>query len=109
MIHGFGGGGPVFSRMVVHLRKYFRVTTIDILGLAGSGRPDYNPSSPKEALSFFIEAINKWVTKTALDQSPFHLLGHSFGGYIAAKYAAAHPTHILSLTLFSPIGVDMRP
>jgi len=94
MIHGFGGGGPVFSRMVAHLRKYFRVTTLDIIGLAGSGRPDFQASGPQEALDFFLLALEKWVKLAAFDQAPFHLLGFSFGGYLSAKYAALHPHQI---------------
>jgi pimeloyl-ACP methyl ester carboxylesterase len=41
LVHGFGGGGPVFCKMMAHLSQYFEVTTIDLLGLAGSGRPHY--------------------------------------------------------------------
>ena len=41
MIHGFGGGGPMFCKMVALMRERFSVTTIDLLGLAGSGRPDF--------------------------------------------------------------------
>jgi pimeloyl-ACP methyl ester carboxylesterase len=32
MIHGFGGTGMVFYRMIGVLRKIFRITTIDLLG-----------------------------------------------------------------------------
>lgn len=32
MIHGFGGGGAVFYKMLKHLRLYFEVYTIDLLG-----------------------------------------------------------------------------
>jgi pimeloyl-ACP methyl ester carboxylesterase len=32
MIHGFGGTGIIFYRMIGILRKYFRITTIDLFG-----------------------------------------------------------------------------
>lgn len=42
LVHGFGGCGTVFYRLIEHLRKSFRVTTVDLLGLAGSGRPSFS-------------------------------------------------------------------
>ena len=42
LIHGFGGCGPMFYRILGHLSKSFRVTTFDMLGLGGSGRPSFN-------------------------------------------------------------------
>ena len=41
MIHGYGGGGAVFYKMMKHLREYFEVYTIDLLGQGMSGRPPY--------------------------------------------------------------------
>ena len=32
MIHGFGGGGAVFFKMMYHLSNYFEVMTVDLLG-----------------------------------------------------------------------------
>jgi hypothetical protein len=32
MIHGFGATGIVFYKLIGILRKYFRITTIDMLG-----------------------------------------------------------------------------
>ena len=32
MIHGFGGGGAVFFKMIRHLSSYFEVITVDLLG-----------------------------------------------------------------------------
>ena len=37
MVHGFGGCGAVFYKMIKHLRYCFRITTIDLLGMGGSG------------------------------------------------------------------------
>ena len=32
MVHGFGGGGATFYKMLRHLRNHFEVITIDLLG-----------------------------------------------------------------------------
>ncbi|GAA3265682.1 alpha/beta fold hydrolase [Dactylosporangium vinaceum] len=36
---------------------------------------------------------------------PFHLAGHSFGGWLAAEFAAVYPHLVRSLTLVAPIGL----
>jgi pimeloyl-ACP methyl ester carboxylesterase len=41
MIHGYGGGGAVFSKMIAHMSNYYEVITIDLLGMGASGRPDF--------------------------------------------------------------------
>ena len=32
MIHGFGGGGAIFYKMIKHLKEHYEVITIDLLG-----------------------------------------------------------------------------
>lgn len=39
----------------------------------------------------------------ALAGGPVHLVGHSYGGAVAAAYAQAHADEILSLTLIEPV------
>ena len=41
MVHGFGGGGGAYYKMMKHLSAHFEVITIDLLGQGMSGRPEY--------------------------------------------------------------------
>ena len=41
MVHGFGGAGAFFCRMINYLRNYFQIYTVDLLGLGCSSRPEY--------------------------------------------------------------------
>lgn len=43
----------------------------------------------------------------ALGLGPVHLVGYSFGGWIAAEFAALYPEKVKSLTLLAPMG--LRP
>jgi pimeloyl-ACP methyl ester carboxylesterase len=40
-----------------------------------------------------------------LELGRFHLVGHSFGGWIAAELAAFYPERLRSLTLIAPLGL----
>ena len=58
----------------------------------------------------FVDSLHAWVEKVNLAASgDFYLLGHSFGGYIAAEYAFRHPEKITKIILMSPIGVAIPP
>ena len=42
MLHGYGGSGGLYYKMVAGLRAYFNVTMIDFLGMGCSGRPPFS-------------------------------------------------------------------
>lgn len=69
----------------------FRVTTFDLLGQAGSGRPPFLAKNAPECIDFFQMSLDAWVTATNYDSEKFYILGHNFGGYIAAEYALKRP------------------
>jgi pimeloyl-ACP methyl ester carboxylesterase len=44
-----------------------------------------------------------------MDNEPYHILGHSFGGFIAGRYVLKYPKNVQSLLLLSSVGVTGRP
>ena len=40
---------------------------------------------------------------------PFHLVGHGYGGAVAARIAAANPERVTSMVLYEPTSVDGLP
>ena len=93
MIHGFGATGLIFYKLIGLLRKFFRITTIDFLGMGASGRPPFNLTSGRDSIEYFIHSIEAWVraTKYRDDCDEFYLLGHSLGGNISVHYALRYP------------------
>ncbi|KAI7743666.1 hypothetical protein M8C21_031034, partial [Ambrosia artemisiifolia] len=89
MVHGYAAAQGFFFRNFDALAKHFRVIAIDQLGWGGSSRPDFTCKSTEETEAWFIDSLEEWRKAKNLDK--FILLGHSFGGYIAAKYALKHP------------------
>ncbi|KAL8230801.1 hypothetical protein R6Q57_000579 [Mikania cordata] len=103
MVHGYAASQGFFFRNFDALAKHFRVIAIDQLGWGGSSRPDFTCKSTEETEAWFIDSFEEW--RKAKNLEKFILLGHSFGGYIAAKYALKHPEHVEHLILVGPAGV----
>ncbi|KAL6504727.1 hypothetical protein OROHE_023485 [Orobanche hederae] len=102
MVHGYGASQGFFFRNFDALAKHFKVIAIDQLGWGGSSRPDFTCRSTEETEAWFIDSFEEW--RKAKNLTNFILLGHSFGGYVAAKYAIKHPEHVQQLILVGPAG-----
>ncbi|XP_022997014.1 probable 1-acylglycerol-3-phosphate O-acyltransferase [Cucurbita maxima] len=102
MIHGYAASQGFFFRNFDALASRFRVIAVDQLGWGGSSRPDFTCKSTEETEAWFIDSFEEW--RKAKSISNFVLLGHSFGGYVAAKYALKHPEHVKHLILVGPAG-----
>ncbi|KAM7518202.1 hypothetical protein LguiB_017164 [Lonicera macranthoides] len=102
MVHGYGASQGFFFRNFEFLTKHFKVIAIDQIGWGGSSRPDFTCKSTEETEAWFIDSFEEW--RKAKNLSNFILLGHSFGGYVAAKYALKHPEHIQHLILVGSAG-----
>mmetsp|Transcript_40746 Transcript_40746/g.53456 ORF Transcript_40746/g.53456 Transcript_40746/m.53456 type:complete len:123 (+) Transcript_40746:205-573(+) len=110
MVHGFGGGGAQFFMMVKHLRKYFTIYLIDVLGQGMSGRPDYEIKHDFDStIAYFTESIHAWVAKSELKDQKFTLLGHSMGGMFAGWYALKYPEQVERLVFMSSVGITRTP
>uniref|UniRef100_A0A7N0V3A8 1-acylglycerol-3-phosphate O-acyltransferase n=1 Tax=Kalanchoe fedtschenkoi TaxID=63787 RepID=A0A7N0V3A8_KALFE len=102
MVHGYGASQGFFFRNFDALAKHFRVIAIDQLGWGGSSRPDFTCKSTEETEAWFIDSFEEW--RRAKNLTNFILLGHSFGGYVASKYALKHPEHVQHLILVGSAG-----
>ncbi|XP_051123483.1 probable 1-acylglycerol-3-phosphate O-acyltransferase isoform X2 [Andrographis paniculata] len=102
LVHGYGASQGFFFRNFDALAKHFKVIAIDQLGWGGSSRPDFKCKSTEETEAWFIDSFEEW--RKAKGLTNFILLGHSFGGYVASKYAHKHPEHIQHLILVGPAG-----
>lgn len=77
----------------------FRVVAFDQLGTGASSRPTDASLWTIERYVTEVEAV-----RTALNLGQVHLLGHSWGGWLAIEYALAHPDALNSLILESTVA-----
>jgi len=97
-LHGFGGWATQWRHQLRALADDNRVVALDLRGHGHSSKPhsDY-------AMEEFLGDLDDVLDQLNI-QEPFFLAGHSFGGAIAAEYAAAHPDRLRGLILVSTGG-----
>ena len=75
-------------------RRGWRVVIHDQLGTGASDKPD-DPSL--WTMARYVHEVE--TVRRALDLGSVHLLGHSWGGWLAIEYALHHPDTVKSLVL----------
>lgn len=107
LVHGWAGSWVVYYRLLEALSKDYRLWCIDLLGMGGSSRPEFNVNNHTDALNFFVDSIEEWRKEVKLEK--FTFVAHSLGGYVSAQYALRYPQYIERLFLISPAGVTQSP
>jgi pimeloyl-ACP methyl ester carboxylesterase len=95
LLHGIGSAARSFDRQIAGLASYYRVVAWDAPGYGGS--TNLAPGDPTAAdyataLAAFLDALGVHAC---------HLLGHSLGCLMAARFAVLNPERVLSLSLCS--------
>jgi pimeloyl-ACP methyl ester carboxylesterase len=102
ILHGWGSCAKNWSRVKNYLEERgFKVYVPDLPGF-GENPP------PQEVWS--IDHYAEWARTYCENQnlSPVFLLGHSFGGSIAAKFALKYPEKIKKMFLVAPALVRVK-
>lgn len=96
LIHGFGSdaNGWLFNQPALAEERH-----VVALDLPGHGRSGKDVGSGE--LEVFSHTVTEFLSKKGFER--VHLVGHSLGGAIALKAAAAAP--VASLTLIAPVGL----
>jgi len=128
LCHGFGSGLGFFYNNIDRLlstNQVGRLLLVDWLGMGGSERPPCRRPvrgywgstssswcdsrfSPTQAVDFFIDPLEEWMESKSIAKNVI-LVGHSLGGYLAARYALKYPRRLEKLVLASPVGIPGKP
>lgn len=88
-------GSPRQWRELVSLLSAFEPTPVELTG--HGSRERWNGEHP---MSLMREAAI--IENAAVGGAPFHLVGHSYSGAVALRYALENPHRLISLTLVEP-------
>lgn len=97
---GLGGNFLDWTRVQPLLARHHRVCSYD---RAGAG---YSARSPRPRTADAIGDELRALVEAAGIPRPFILVGHSFGGLVAATYARRHPDDVAGLVLLDAMHPD---
>lgn len=100
-LHSLGGRHTQWSAQLERLRPVRRAVALDF--------PGHGDSEPARDGDHSLERMTRTVAEVvdSLGLGRFVLVGHSFGGGVAMRYAGAHPDRVAGLLLVDPVG-DQR-
>ena len=100
ILHGWGSCSKNWEQVKGLLEnKGYKIFIPDLPGFGN------NPPPPH---SWSLDDYVNWVEKYAQFTEPFFLLGHSFGGSLAAKFAIKNPEKIKKLFLIDTAGIRKK-
>lgn len=95
LLHGIGSRARSFEAQLEGLGGAYRVLAWNAPGYGGSARLAGETPAARD----YADVLRAWLDALGIER--LHLLGHSLGALMAARFAAEHPRRILSLTLAS--------
>jgi len=98
MIHSLAGNTTQWQAQLEHLRKTRRAIAFDMRG-HGQSEPARNHDYSPEAMAQDVAAV-----VDSLQLKKFILIGHSYGGGVAAVYAGQQSDKVAGLLFVDPIG-----
>jgi len=107
LLHGWAGALGLWRDNLPGLAQHYTVYAIDFLGWGLSSRPVI-PGDMAAVVRQKVETLKQWSDAMGLHE--FTLVGHSLGGYVAARFALAFPEVVTRLVLVcaSDIILDER-
>jgi pimeloyl-ACP methyl ester carboxylesterase len=99
LLPGRTSGAPMWEANLPRLAAERTVYALDALGDAGMSVQTRKISDSADQAAWLDQVIAR------LGRPKVHLVGHSFGGWLAANYAVRHPERVASLALLEPVLV----
>src|SRR6478736_4438770 len=101
-------GGPVLdqSYMIDHFKELSKNHRLIFYDQRASGNSTSDVDTSTMTMKTLIDDIDQLRQKLGLDQ--VHILGHSWGGMLAAKYAIEYPLKVKSLVLCDAMPPSFR-
>ncbi len=98
LIHSGGMSSRQWRRLESAVAEKYRAVVPDLLGYGTTGawpaREPFHFSQDVAALDELLASLNE----------PVHLVGHSYGGFLALKLAIARPAAVRSMALYEPVA-----
>lgn len=97
-VHGLGGYHQVWKKILDSLQGQYRCIAIDLPGCGRSSKGEYDFS-----VRFYSDVLIEFIERLRLENVA--LIGHSYGGQIAAATASRQVPAVKRLVLLAPSGL----
>jgi pimeloyl-ACP methyl ester carboxylesterase len=103
LLHWERFNSTIWSPIIGNLSRNYRTYAVDVIGDAGRSVVGRRTRSRPDLALWLHEVLQ------ALGIKSTHLLGHSYGGFIAMNFALIYPTFVRRLALLAPLSCLARP
>lgn len=97
LMHGIGGHLEAYARNLTALAQRYRVVAYDFPGHGYTTHADQDVELPD-----YVDHLLALMDELEIEQA--HLNGESLGGWVAMKFAVAHPDRVARMVLNTPGG-----
>lgn len=105
MLHSSMSSKSQWKGLMSQLSPTHHMVAIDLLGY---GNAPFPSQKEEYSLKSEISQIDRILNELNLsEESSLHVIGHSFGGATALRWAYEHPEKIKSLHLFEPVAFHL--
>ncbi len=110
LLHGYGAALGFYVNNIESLATHYDVYLLDLPLFGRSSRHSirFAEERASEAVEYFVGALADWKRDVGGLDGPVYLAGHSFGGYIAGRFALQHPHEVKHLIMLDPWGLAER-
>lgn len=102
LLHGYFLTSAMWARQVASLTSDFTVYTIDMPGQPGASMQSKAMRTPADCARCIADVLG------GLGLQGVHLVGHSYGGWLATHTAARFPQRLATMTLIDPASTVAR-
>lgn len=106
LLHSAMSSKLQWYRLMRLLSGKYQAVAVDFYGYGQSPFPTNQKTFCFDDEIRLIESLLQDVIRPG---EPFHLVGHSYGGSVALKFAYEFPGRVLSLSLFEPVAFHLLP
>jgi 3-oxoadipate enol-lactonase len=100
LIHGFGLGAlETWEKQIPQMARRYRVIAPDLYGF-GQSQPSKTPETAAEQADAVVELLDRLGIRQA------HVVGVSFGGYVALQMSLRHSGRVGRLVLLDSAGLE---
>ncbi len=103
LLHGGGATSTVWYATAAHLVGRYRIFAVERLGEAGLGAAE----RPIGSVADLVDWLGGVLRACGVERAP--VVGHSYGAWLALRYAIDRPHRVSALALLDPTAVRPAP